>query len=155
METIEQKVLSLLQKQGKTFASAESCTGGLIAKRITDCAGASAVFCGGIVSYTNAVKASVLSVPQTLLDTYGAVSEPVARAMAEGARSLLQTDFAVSVTGVAGPDADERGNAVGTVFIALAKEGETVCLARKYGDLSRDAIRTLAADDAFGLLLNI
>ena len=154
MERIEKKVVARLRETGKTAATAESCTGGLIAKRITDCPGASAVFCGGVVSYTNAVKASVLSVSQTLLDEYGAVSEPVARAMAEGARALLAADFAVSVTGVAGPDVDDRGNAVGTVWIALAQEGKTVSLLRQYGALSRAEIRTRTAEDALALLLD-
>ena len=151
--SLEEAVLHLLQEQGKTLSAAESCTGGLVAKRITDLAGASAVFKGGVVSYTNAVKERVLGVPQDLLDQYGAVSEPVARAMAEGCRCLLGSDIAVSVTGVAGPDRDDRGNDVGTVFIGLATAEGTFC---KQVDLrrgrSRGMIRHIAAHHAFDMV---
>ena len=108
---IEQRCCELLKARGMTFAAAESCTGGLIAKRITDVPGASLVFMGGVVSYTDTVKHRVLGVPAEMLEEYGAVSAPVARAMAEGARKATTADLAVSVTGVAGPDRDERGNA--------------------------------------------
>ena len=101
---LEETVLHLLHRHGKTFSAAESCTGGLIAKRITDLPGASCVFRGGVVSYTNEVKASVLGVPQETLDRYGAVSEPVARAMAEGVRRITGSDLSVATTGLAGPD---------------------------------------------------
>jgi len=148
----EQRLLCALRSRGMTFAAAESCTGGLIAKRITDLSGASAVFRGGVVSYTNEVKHTVLGVPQTLLDTCGAVSAPVARAMAEGARRITGADLAVSVTGVAGPDRDDRGNEVGTVYIALAHSGGTTDrLFHFHGD--RAAIRSDAADAAFCLLM--
>ncbi len=150
--TPEEAVLAFFRQHELTFAAAESCTGGLIAKRITDLAGASAVFRGGVVSYTNEVKRAVLGVPQHLLDEYGAVSAPVAEAMAEGARRITNADFAISVTGVAGPDRDERGNPVGTVFIGLAGSGGVTHLKRHYeGD--RTAIRSAAADDVFACLL--
>ena len=109
-KTVEQRCYEALKARGVTFAAAESCTGGLIAKRITDVPGASGVFMGGVVSYTNIVKHRVLGVPADMLEEYGAVSAPVARAMAEGAREATTADCAVSVTGVAGPDRDERGN---------------------------------------------
>ena len=102
---IEQRCCELLKARGMTFAAAESCTGGLIAKRITDVPGASLVFMGGVVSYTDTVKHRVLGVPAEMLEEYGAVSAPVARAMAEGARKVTTADLAVSVTGVAGPTA--------------------------------------------------
>ncbi len=148
---LETRVLELLKSRGMTFAAAESCTGGLVAKRITDLSGASAVFKGGIVSYTNEVKADVLGVPQTLLDTYGAVSAEVARSMAENVRRLTLADLGVSVTGVAGPDKDDRGNDVGTVFIALADGKETVVLSLHLGT-GRGRIRTLSANHAFDLI---
>ena len=107
-KTVEQRCYEALKARGVTFAAAESCTGGLIAKRITDVPGASGVFMGGVVSYTNIVKHRVLGVPADMLEEYGAVSAPVARAMAEGAREATAADCAVSVTGVAGPDRDER-----------------------------------------------
>ena len=150
---VEQLLLNELRSRGMTFAAAESCTGGLIAKRITDLAGASAVFRGGVVSYTNDVKRDVLGVPQTLLDAYGAVSAPVAQAMAEGARHITGADLAVSVTGVAGPDRDDRGNEVGTVYLAVSSAQGTIVEHRHYGSASRQAIRDRAAFTAFSLLL--
>ena len=149
--SLEQQVLHLLKEKHLTFAAAESCTGGLMAKRITDLPGASAVFKGGVVSYTNEVKAAVLGVPQELLDTYGAVSEPVARAMAEGVRAITGADFGLSVTGVAGPDKDDRGNDVGTVFVGFAREGATEVL-KIDGGAGRDRVRTAAAHRAFDIL---
>lgn len=151
VESLEQRVLQLLKKENLTFAAAESCTGGLIAKRITDLPGASAVFRGGVVSYTNGVKAGVLGVPQELLDTYGAVSQPVAKAMAEGVRRITGADLAVSVTGVAGPDKDDRGNEVGTVYVGFAHPGGTVV--RKFDlGLGRERIRVSAAHHAFDMI---
>ena len=147
MNTPEQELFSLLLERGLTLSAAESCTGGLIAKRMTDLPGASKVFCGGVVSYWSEVKASVLGVPQAAIDEFGAVSEPVARAMAEGVRRITNSSLGVSVTGVAGPDADDRGNAVGTVYIAAADE--TVCRLFSFGALSRGEIREKAADAAF------
>ena len=148
---LENRVLDLLKSRGTTFAAAESCTGGLIAKRITDLPGASSVFKGGIVSYTNGVKAGVLGVPQDLLDTYGAVSAEVARSMAENVRRLTLADLGVSVTGVAGPDKDDRGNDVGTVFVALADDRQTVVRRLDLG-AGRSRIRTLSANHVFDLL---
>ena len=148
---LETRVLDLLKKNGLTFAAAESCTGGLIAKRITDLSGASAVFKGGIVSYTNEVKAAVLGVPQDLLDTYGAVSAPVAKAMAENVRQLTGADLGVSVTGVAGPDRDDRGNDVGTVFIGFADRKNTIVRQLSLGT-GRDRVRILSASHALDLL---
>ena len=100
VSSLEEVVITRLRQKGLTLSAAESCTGGLIAKRLTDVPGASAAFLGGVVSYTNAVKAGVLGVPRDLLEQYGAVSEPVARAMAEGVRRLTGSDLAVSVTGL-------------------------------------------------------
>ncbi len=149
---IELRLLNELRRRSLTFAAAESCTGGLIAKRITDLSGASAGFRGGVVSYTNDVKRDVLGVPQTLLDEYGAVSAPVAQAMAEGVRHITGADLSVSVTGVAGPDRDDRGNEVGTVYLAVSSaQGTVVKLFRLDGE--RTAIRDSAADTAFSLLL--
>ena len=151
VDSLEQRVLQLLRQRGLTLSAAESCTGGLIAKRITDLPGASAAFLGGVVSYTNGVKARVLGVPEELLDKHGAVSEPVARAMAEGVRRLTGSDLAVSVTGVAGPDRDDRGNEVGTVFIGLAAPDGTAVRRLDLGT-GRDRVRTMAAHHAFDML---
>ena len=151
-KTVEQRCYEALKARGVTFAAAESCTGGLIAKRITDVPGASLVFMGGVVSYTDTVKHRVLGVPAEMLEEYGAVSAPVARAMAEGTRRATTADFAVSVTGVAGPERDERGNAVGTVFIGFASPKETVAERFDFGEKSRAEIRALSAEEALKLL---
>ena len=150
--TLEQQVIAALKVHGLTLATAESCTGGLAAKRLTDVPGASSVFLGGVVSYTNGVKERALGVPRDILEEYGAVSEPVARAMAEGVRRLTCADFGLSVTGVAGPDRDDRGHDVGTVYIALSAQNETtVQLLHLSG--GRSAIRAAAADEMFRMLL--
>lgn len=151
-ETLERQVIAALKARGLTLAAAESCTGGLTAKRLTDVPGASAVFLGGVVSYTNGVKERTLGVPRDMLEEYGAVSEPVARAMAEGVRRLTCADLALSVTGVAGPDKDDRGHDVGTVYIALSAKNETtVQLLHLSG--GRSAIHAAAADEMFRMLL--
>ena len=150
-KTVEQRCYEALKARGVTFAAAESCTGGLIAKRITDLPGASCVFRGGVVSYTNEVKASVLGVPQETLDRYGAVSEPVARAMAEGVRRITGSDLSVATTGLAGPDGDDRGNPVGTVFVALSTPERTAVRHMNCGS-GRDRVRMLASHCAFDLL---
>lgn len=123
---MEKRVIEKLRERGLMLATAESCTGGLCAKRLTDIAGASQVFCGGVVSYTNDVKMRLLGVKEETLTRFGAVSGETAREMAEGARRATGADVAVSVTGVAGPASDERGNVVGTVFIAFSSEKETL-----------------------------
>ena len=153
VDSLEAVASGLLREKGLTLSAAESCTGGLVAKRITDLPGASAVFRGGVVSYTNDVKAQVLGVPEELLEAFGAVSEPVARAMAERCRMICGSDLAVSVTGVAGPDTDDRGNEVGTVYIALASAEGTVCQKLSCGKgRGRDRVRSAAASHVFDLL---
>ena len=148
---LEETVFRLCREKHLTLSAAESCTGGLIAKRLTDLPGASQVFLGGVVSYTNGVKQHALGVPASLLEAYGAVSAPVARAMAVGVRVLTGSDLALSVTGLAGPDGDDRGNPVGTVFTALsAPEGTFVRRLTLGGGRAR--IRTLSAHHALDLL---
>ena len=109
---------------GKTLVTAESCTGGGIGAALTAVPGSSAVYKGGIICYTNWVKENVLGVPGEMLEKYGAVSQPVAKAMAMGVRERLQADIAVSVTGLAGPGGDEYGNPVGTVFVGYCSESK-------------------------------
>ncbi len=150
VKNLESVVLALLKENGKTLGTAESCTGGLIAKRLTDVPGASSVFFGGIVSYVNQIKAHILGVPQPMLDQFGAVSEPVARSMAQGARRALGTDLAVAVTGVAGPDPDDRGNEVGLVYVALAAGNGTWVRTLHLG-ASRTRVRTAAANHALDM----
>ncbi|MEG0755350.1 MAG: competence/damage-inducible protein A [Oscillospiraceae bacterium] len=149
--SLEEVVLALLTEKHLTLGCAESCTGGLIAKRITDLPGASAVFVGGIVSYTNAVKHDVLGVPQDTLDRYGAVSPQVAAAMAEGARHVLNCDLALSTTGVAGPTSDESGNPVGLVYVGLADKNGTTVRELHLGSV-RSRTRTRAASTAFDMV---
>ncbi|MDD5938476.1 MAG: competence/damage-inducible protein A [Clostridiales bacterium] len=149
--SLEAVCLKLLKEQGLTLGTAESLTGGLAAKRFTDLPGASAVFRGGVVSYTDQVKEHVLGVSRTLLEEYGAVSEPVARAMAEGARKVLGCDLAAALTGVAGPDSDDRGNPVGLVYAALAWEGG-VHVKAIHAAGPRARVRTVSASWAFDLI---
>lgn len=138
---------------GKTLVTAESCTGGGIGAALTAVSGASAVYKGGIISYTNWVKHNLLHVDEDLLNEVGAVSAPVAEAMARGARDVLQANAAVSVTGLAGPGGDEFGNPVGTVFIGYCDE--KICLSRKYlFSGSREEIRTAAIREALRLVLD-
>ena len=148
---LERAALDGLKEKGLTLGTAESCTGGLVAKRFTDLPGASAVFRGGIVSYATEVKHTVLGVDQALLDQYGAVSEQVARAMAEGARKVLGCDLAISTTGVAGPDPDERNNPVGLVFIGLATPVGT-WVRKAHLTMGRQRIRHIAASHGFDLV---
>lgn len=138
--------------RGKQLVTAESCTGGGIGATLTGVAGSSSVYKGGIISYTNWVKHHVLGVPQTLLDTVGAVSAPVAEAMAAGARRVLEADIAVSVTGLAGPGGDEFGNPVGTVFIGYCDDRITFSRHFRFTG-SREEVRIQAISAALALIL--
>jgi nicotinamide-nucleotide amidase len=122
-QTLEAVVGQMLAERGMTIAVAESCTGGLIAKRITDNPGSSAYFAGGVVAYSNAAKGALLGVPDAALEEHGAVSDPVVRAMAEGVRKRFGVDIGVATTGISGPDGETAGKPVGLVHIALAREG--------------------------------
>lgn len=149
-QSLSAKVLTALA--GKRLATAESLTGGGIGQAITSVSGASAVFAGGIISYSNEVKNKVLGVPVEILDTHGAVSAPVAKAMAEGARRVIGAHAAVAVTGLAGPSGDEFGNPVGTVFIGYADED--TAFAREYHfDGSREEVREQTICAALALIL--
>ena len=148
---LESVCLRLLKEKGLTFAAAESCTGGLIAKRFTDQSGASSAFMGGVVCYTNYVKHHVLGVPQETLDEFGAVSAQTAAAMAEGARRVCGSDIAVSVTGCAGPNSDERGTPVGTGFVGFASPEGTIVKPIQMGK-DREWARVYAASFAFDLI---
>lgn len=147
-DTLETVVGRLLAERGETLATAESCTGGLLAERVTRVPGSSAWFVGGVVSYSNRLKTRLLGVPEELLAEHGAVSEAVARAMAEGARQRLGADWAVAITGIAGPGGGSDEKPVGTVDFAWAgPAGETVHRRRRFlGD--RDWIRRLSAQFA-------
>ncbi len=144
------EVLAALR--GKTLVTAESCTGGGIGAALTAVPGSSEVYRGGIISYSNWVKEHVLGVSGQLLEQHGAVSAPVAEAMALGARKTLEADIAVSVTGLAGPGGDDFGHTVGTVFIGCATDSKTVVKEFHFtGD--RNAVREQAVKEALLLIL--
>ncbi|MBW2274674.1 MAG: competence/damage-inducible protein A [Deltaproteobacteria bacterium] len=124
-ETLEAVVGRMLGEQGKTIALAESCTGGLLAKKITDIPGSSEYFAGGVVAYANAAKIELLGVPEALLAEHGAVSDPVAVAMAEGVRGRFAADIGVATTGISGPGGGTQEKPVGLVSLALAHAGGT------------------------------
>lgn len=150
MMTQASEVISRLQ--GKTLVTAESCTGGGIGAALTAISGASAVYKGGIISYCDEVKNKVLGVPKELLETAGAVSAPVAEAMAQGVRRVLDADIAVSVTGLAGPGGDGFGNPVGTVYIGYTDE--KCCRFRHFCFVgNREEIRSAAISEALKLIL--
>ncbi len=139
---------------GKSLVTAESCTGGGIGAALTDIAGSSAVYKGGVICYTNWVKNNILGVEQALLNQFGAVSAQVAEKMAVGVRNLLQADVAVSVTGLAGPDGDNFGNPVGTVFVGYCDNTRT--LTREFlfaGD--RETVRKQAIKEILNLILEL
>lgn len=137
---------------GKTLATAESLTGGGIGAALTAVPGASAVYKGGIISYCDEAKAKLLAVPTEYLTTYGAVSAPTALAMAQGARKALNTQIAVSVTGLAGPGGDDFGHTVGTVFIGYADDN--TAFAREYHFAgNREAVRAQTIEAALLLIL--
>lgn len=137
---------------GKSLVTAESCTGGGIGAALTAVPGSSKVYKGGIISYCNEIKANQLGVSVELLEREGAVSAPVAKSMAEGARRSLSADIAISVTGLAGPDADEFGHPVGTVFIGYSDYAQTIVRQYRFsGD--REAVRNQTITAALELIL--
>jgi PncC family amidohydrolase len=150
-KTLEQRLLDLLLAAGKTVTTAESCTGGLVAKRLTDTPGSSAVYPGGFVTYCDAVKTALVGVPADLLEREGAVSAPVARAMAQGARNALHTNYALATTGLAGPDGDGSGKPVGLIYVALA-DGEETQVRELHLGTDREKNREEAAQVALEML---
>ncbi len=150
-EEMETVVVGLLTQRKQTLAVAESCTGGGIAHRVTNVPGASAVFFGGFVAYRNEMKQKFLGVGAETLSAQGAVSEAVAREMAEGARSQTGADFALAVTGIAGPGGATKDKPVGTVFIALAAASGTV-VEHRINSYERETFKQLTAQQALELL---
>lgn len=151
-ESSETIIVRLLTERRQTLALAESCTGGYIAHRVTNVPGASAIFTAGLVTYSNAAKQRFLGVRPETLEQHGAVSEPVAREMAEGARRAAQTDYAISVTGIAGPAGGTPDKPVGTVFIAVASAKETRAW-RRFNPGERLAFKQATSDQALSELL--
>jgi len=151
--TLEFRVGSLLRERGQTISLAESCTGGLIAHLLTNVPGSSGYMMGGVVAYDNAVKLGLLQVAESTLIAYGAVSEPVALEMAVSARALFDTDYALSVTGIAGPGGGTPEKPVGLTYIGYAsRDGQTV-VRRYMWDGDREANKTASAQAALALLL--
>ena len=139
---------------GKRVCTAESCTGGLIAKTFTDLAGSSDWFERGFVTYSNAAKSEMLGVPVSVIDDYGAVSEPVANAMASGALQHSEADFAIAVTGVAGPGGGSAEKPVGTVWIAVATDGYLESRCHQF-DGDREAVREATLVTGLNMLLSL
>jgi nicotinamide-nucleotide amidase len=150
-EEMETVVVRLLTERKKTLATAESCTGGCLSHRVTNVPGASAVFLGGFVTYSNESKQKFLGVRAETLAAHGAVSEAVAREMAEGARLQLGADFAIAVTGIAGPGGGTKEKPVGMVFIGLAGEFGTM-VERKFNPYERKTFKEVTAWQALEML---
>jgi nicotinamide-nucleotide amidase len=146
-------LLDAYRDKGLKIATAESCTGGLVAALLTEIPGSSSVMERGFVTYSNEAKIELIGVPAELIAAHGAVSEPVARAMADGALGHSRADVAVSITGVAGPTGGTATKPVGLVHFGLARKGAaTIHLERRYGDLGREIVRRRAVEDALALL---
>ena len=155
-DTLEKAVVNYLRENKLTLCSAESCTGGFIAKRLTDVSGASEVFLGGCVTYTNEVKTKLVGVNPKTLEKYGAVSKETAAEMARGARLAIGADIGVSTTGIAGPGGGTPETPVGTVFVGIStKNGEYVKKLSLSSMKSRSYIRNVSCNHAFALVLGI
>lgn len=153
--SIEKQTVELLKSKKLKLATAESCTGGLISKRITDVSGSSEVFEGGVVCYSNRFKENVLGVSSETLKKYGAVSRETAREMVKGVLSLTKADIAVAVTGIAGPSSDDTNKPVGLVYIAVSDGKSTIVkklLNNFTGDV-REQNRNISADTALEMIM--
>ncbi len=154
VECMENALVEALHRHGLTLSAAESCTGGLISKRITDISGCSDVFFGGCVTYTNEVKQRLLGVKSETLDAYTAVSEQVAAEMAKGVREATGSDIGISATGIAGPGGGSEQAPVGTVYLGMStREGESVRKLSLSSNRSREFIRTVSATNAYDMVL--
>ena len=153
--SIEKQTVELLKSKKLKLATAESCTGGLVSKRITDVSGSSEVFEGGVVCYSNRFKENVLGVSPETLKKYGAVSRETAREMVNGVLSLTKADIAVAVTGIAGPSSDDTNKPVGLVYIAVSDGKSTIVkklLNNFTGDV-REQNRSISADTALEMIM--
>lgn len=146
-------LLAALDARGQTLATAESCTGGLIAAALTAIAGSSSVVMAGFVTYSNTAKMRMVGVSEAALAAHGAVSEPVAREMAEGALARAEVDVALSCTGIAGPGGATPGKPVGLVFIGCARRGAATVVERHVFPGDRDAVRAATVAAALGMAM--
>ena len=153
--TLEERTVKVLKEKGMVMACAESCTGGLIAKRITDVSGSSSVFNCGIVSYSNEIKERVLGVNRETLEKFGAVSEQTVREMVAGVLKISGADIAVSVSGIAGPMSDNTSKPVGLIWLAVSdgKTTDVKCLNNTFTDNVRENNRISASNEALNLIL--
>lgn len=151
--TVQYSVVNLLKKKHKTVSTAESCTAGLISKKITDISGSSEVFECGLVTYSARIKVRLANVNPETIKKYGVVSEETAREMAEGVRAVSESDYSVAITGVAGPGNDADGNDSGTAWVAVSSESGTKAKLLKTGSDDRDFNRNEFARLALEFLL--
>ena len=150
---LAEQVFQRLSAHGLKLATAESCTGGMVAAAITDIAGSSAIFDRGFVTYSNAAKSDMLSVPPDLIKDFGAVSEEVAKAMAQGALKHSAADISLAITGIAGPTGGSADKPVGLVHFAMATHHVIVAKAQRFGNLTLSEIRVRATRFALEMLL--
>jgi nicotinamide-nucleotide amidase len=154
IDKLAQDVVAALKVGGLTIATAESCTGGLVAGALTSVSGSSDVVYGGYVTYANEAKSGMIGVERELIRKHGAVSEPVARAMAEGARKTSGAAVAIAVTGIAGPGGGTEGKPVGLVHFAFSSDKGTQHMERRYGDPGRQKVREETVRDALEFILS-
>lgn len=156
IHTNAQTLILSARAKGLTLGTAESCTGGWIGKALTEVAGSSSVFMGGLITYSNQSKHELLGIPSEILEFYGAVSEPVASAMAAQARDMLHVDIAVSVTGIAGPGGGSDEKPVGMVCFGIAQKGKRpTSLTKQFGDLGREHVREQTVLTALALMQSL
>jgi PncC family amidohydrolase len=144
-------IAQTLTRSGKSLATAESCTGGLVAHSLTNISGSSLWFKAGVIAYAYEAKTDLLGVPQTMLQKYGAVSAPVVKAMVQGVRKRFKTDFGISITGIAGPTGGTKTKPVGLVFIAVQSAQKTIVKHFIFKG-SRRQVKRQAADTALNML---
>ena len=147
------KVNHTLVARGEMIVTAESCTGGLIAGALTDVPGSSDAVFGGFVTYDNRAKIDMIGVDEALIERWGAVSESVARAMADGARDTADVAVAIAVTGIAGPGGGTEGKPVGLVYFACSTADGTRTLEKRFGDAGRQNVREMSVETALDLAL--
>ena len=152
IRSLAAELLNISRERGVTVATVESCTGGLVCGALTAISGSSSMVMGGLVTYSNEAKVALAGVPAELIEQHGAVSEPVARAMAEGGRKRIGARLAVSVTGVAGPDGGSEDKPVGLVHFACAGPDGTRHREKRFGAQGRDEIRRLSVLEALDML---